>query len=67
MSPARPALLIDLNKKLNYSILATGGEERASEGGAKECVEEERSGERSERSMRGEWRTYWVRMAPRGG
>lgn len=26
LSRARPALLIDLNKKLNYSILATGGD-----------------------------------------
>ena len=41
LSPARPALLIDLNKKLNYSILATVGEKRASDGGR-----------RSERSMR---------------
>lgn len=27
LSPTGPALLIDLNKKLNYSILATGGRE----------------------------------------
>lgn len=35
LSLAGPALLIDLNKKLNYSILATGGRtiERESERG----------------------------------
>ena len=69
LSPPGPALLIDLNKKTQlqhsgHRRVREQATERESEG---RITWREGSRKKSEWSMREDWRSYWVRMAPEGG